>query len=722
MSNNNNQNNNPYDLFQIEQNGDGTIKLALLEAYHEAGVDSDLPEVITIPGEIDGQEVTALADEMFKNNTKIKEIILPDSVESIPHDFCNSATNLRVVRNTGHIKYIGGAAFACTRIREAVFPNLETLDMKSVTREETQETVQVGMAFAGCAYLEAVDIGKVTSIPERTFYGCAWLREVNWNGTEVAIGSRAFAQTRSLRELPWLAHATSIADNAFFYSRISTPLLTDNGTVSGVFPMGDNETNFWSGVGFTPCRNPLKTKLSQNYSEWKEVQFLESSSSQDNDPEVIKYPYGNACAIFAVMHIHSAITGKSYEHPSEFVAELYAEELSKYVYTDNWPGNITKVPEMFEDLGYRTKVYANTANITREAYQELVNALAEGAYIYSQAARTNDPSGGHAVVIYGINDLGEVCVLDSDVLHEAFREGGFERYGDIYTYTIPYQNIMDDNSAFIIVYPPEKEPVVDWTGYATVNTFTSDSKPSDYPENQVTISYVANDEGTPVSKQGILTAYRVGNSAFRTFMPKTKAALYLQIKPADAARDEWLEWTECNHQDFTRVGNNTISLQMMPDDLPTGVNICGVTAGAFPEDTKGYLTTYKLFSSFPNAREEWQPNGSMNKYVRHATSTGAWSDWYTITPSFTVDMEETDGENQYEPNMTVEKILAAINAGATVRCDISVDGVRYLLPLASVHSADDQMVLTYGLNMGNTQVTVIQTGNTATASVTAQAE
>ena len=439
---------------------------------------SKLPEVLVIPKKVDTIDVTSFAVGMFNENQYVKEIILPTEVEEIPQDFCRKAHNLRSIRgadgNMDHIKHIGAAAFMETRLKEARFPNLEALETKGDN---------LGGAFNGCAYLEVVDIGEVTSIPERTFTNCALLREVIWTPAETeaekteeeagetakfVIGPRAFSQTRSLVDFRFLEEVdrenVDVQPDAFFYSKIGISWLTDD---HKAFPT-EADKKFWKTVNFTPCENRIVTKLSQVNSDWTEKNFLTNYG--------IKYYMG--CALFAVMHIHSAITGKRYNHPDEFVEELRNDpELSRFLYYGNWPGQFKNTASMFEALGYRTEVHGNGSKLSKENFQALLDALAQGAYVYSQVytlknweedlkasqneteeqvQEDDDYDGGHAVVLYGVNDKNEVLVLDSNVLHESFRDGGFDPDIDIYTYAMPYQKMVGPTSDFIIVYPPEK--------------------------------------------------------------------------------------------------------------------------------------------------------------------------------------------------------------------------------------------------------------------------
>lgn len=585
MSSNNNENitettNNAHPYFKFEKDAQGKNVLVLHEAYRGVGFEGypfsqrgetetelELPEMLEIPDEIDGITVETLADGIFAGNKKVKNIKFLTNVKELPAWFCCSANNLRAIHGTGQIKSIGKNAFVSTRIKEALFPVLEELETG---------------AFAKCAYLETADIGKVSTIPMQAFYRCALLREVMGGENVNSIGKEAFFHTRSLRELPLLARVNKVEDGAFFYSRICTSLPAGNGIAEKAFPTVDNKTDFWTNVKFTPRRNRIVTKLSQLNSAWAGETFL-----LDDDKK-----YNEACALFAVMHIHSAITGKYYSTPDDFVAELKERDLFKFLTIYNWPGDFTSVAPMFEALGYRTEVHGNGSDLNRQDYQALVDALAEGAYIYTQVGTYSnwekdwdetEPNAGHAVVIYGINDLGEVCVLDSDVLHESFRQGGLEPNVDIYTYTMPYQNMVGSSSNFVIVYPTKE---AECAGCDAANMSTADCR------------------------------YKSG--------------------------------CRVTDDNTMLIHTDKISSETLPFELPTGVNVSVVTAAAdLPENTKGYLIAYNLFSGAANAREEWQPNGSADRYVRFAKNTEEWDAWRVITSaSYTSQTGETGSEDE----------------------------------------------------------------------------
>ena len=169
---------------------------------------------------------------------------------------------------------------------------------------------------------------------------------------------------------------------------------------------------------------------------------------------------------------------------------------------------------------------------------------------------------------------------------------------------------------------------------AANNAYSMATLPSQYPQNQVTTCQIY-DTTAPGGSVGILTAYVTDTLAYRTYMPKTSAKLYLQIKNSDA--DAWLDWVNSNQNDFRKLANNKILSTTAPSALSSGVTISTVASSTeiakLPEGVQGVMTAYNLFADCAKAREEWQPNGSIHKYIRYATSGSAWSPWYVFTPT-----------------------------------------------------------------------------------------
>lgn len=115
------------------------------------------PTTLEIPEKIDGLTVIAIAPEAFASQTRIQEVVLPDTLTEI-----------------------GEAAFAdCTALEEIEAPGVR------VIRAE---------AFQGCVKLETVTFSKkLATIEDRAFQSCSRLSALKAPSTLQEIGTDAFA-------------------------------------------------------------------------------------------------------------------------------------------------------------------------------------------------------------------------------------------------------------------------------------------------------------------------------------------------------------------------------------------------------------------------------------------------------------------------------------------------------------------------------------------------
>ncbi len=135
---------------------------------------------MTIPSEIDGRDVTRIADGAFENCTALKSLI-----------------------NWADIEYIGASAFkGCTSLKDISIPS---------------ETTFIGeSAFEGCTSLKTVIMwGDPTSIEKNTFKDCSKLTDISLSSSVTYIGESAFENCSSMSTVIIWGDITGIGKNAF---------------------------------------------------------------------------------------------------------------------------------------------------------------------------------------------------------------------------------------------------------------------------------------------------------------------------------------------------------------------------------------------------------------------------------------------------------------------------------------------------------------------------
>jgi uncharacterized repeat protein (TIGR02543 family) len=135
---------------------------------------------ITIPSEINGVPVTALADMAFEGNDDITSVVIPASVKTIGGNVFSYCTGLRKVTFKGPLTSMGTGVFYGAGLTAASIP-----DGISVLPDST---------FCNCASLTDVTIpANITEIDEDAFSGAGSLQHIVIPATVTKIGKEAFA-------------------------------------------------------------------------------------------------------------------------------------------------------------------------------------------------------------------------------------------------------------------------------------------------------------------------------------------------------------------------------------------------------------------------------------------------------------------------------------------------------------------------------------------------
>lgn len=137
----------PNAVFTYKDYGEGIV----IEGY------TGSPSTLEVPESIDGKTVVAIGENAFTGLTKLKKVVLPDTVTEI-----------------------GATAFA---------------DCENLTRVEAKGVVTIGVgAFQSCVDLKEIKLSEsVAVIEDRAFQGCGKLQELTVSSSLVEIGTDALA-------------------------------------------------------------------------------------------------------------------------------------------------------------------------------------------------------------------------------------------------------------------------------------------------------------------------------------------------------------------------------------------------------------------------------------------------------------------------------------------------------------------------------------------------
>lgn len=133
----------------------------ILTAYSGPGGDISIPAGITEVGARGVSATIGSAVAVFKNNTTITSVVIPDSVHTINNQAFRNCSNLSKITLPDEILFIGGYAFAATKITSINIPFPSSPDV-----------TWGNYIFSGCTELASVIFPEDTTIktlPTRFF-------------------------------------------------------------------------------------------------------------------------------------------------------------------------------------------------------------------------------------------------------------------------------------------------------------------------------------------------------------------------------------------------------------------------------------------------------------------------------------------------------------------------------------------------------------------------
>ena len=174
-------------------------------------------ENIVIPATINNSPVTSIGVDVFKNNTTIKTITIPETITSIPKGAFEGCTGLTRVNITNldawcKIEFNG---YTSNPLYYAGHLYLNGEPVTSITFPDDITSVSE-YAFIRCTDLTDVSIpDSVTAIGECAFRSCTNLENIRLSNNLQTIGASAFYDCKKLKTITLPESVTAIGKNAF---------------------------------------------------------------------------------------------------------------------------------------------------------------------------------------------------------------------------------------------------------------------------------------------------------------------------------------------------------------------------------------------------------------------------------------------------------------------------------------------------------------------------
>ncbi len=208
---------------------------------------------VTVPATYKGKNVIIIGAgkvnnyhyirDAFSDNTKIKRVILPDTVRNINNAsfmFCSSLEEIVMPK----VENIGAYAFyQCTSLKEMNLPttliNIYSYAFAGCTLLK-KVNLPTGLlnifsnAFSGCSSIEYIDFpSSLQTIQNCAFYKCNSLTDIKLNNTNVTISDSAFLDCAlkpniTVPETPYEFNNWTTGGNAYFPNWIHTTVIINN--------------------------------------------------------------------------------------------------------------------------------------------------------------------------------------------------------------------------------------------------------------------------------------------------------------------------------------------------------------------------------------------------------------------------------------------------------------------------------------------------------------
>lgn len=221
------------------------------DTYSVIGFSSHDEINIVIPERVKGKAVVSIQTGAFRNDDKIKSIIISSGVTSIGEGAFSGCVNLESLsfKNGAELETIGVSAFAnCTKLATATLPDglisigenaFENCSaLLAVEIPQSVETLSDNV-FRDCSRLESVVFATgstLTKIGEETFTGCMSLKSITLPDSLTDIGNSAFLGCSALVSVELPESLVNIEKYAFygcaFLAEITIPDSVENIGVS----------------------------------------------------------------------------------------------------------------------------------------------------------------------------------------------------------------------------------------------------------------------------------------------------------------------------------------------------------------------------------------------------------------------------------------------------------------------------------------------------------
>ena len=205
------------------------------------GIGTAVGTEIVIPNTYEGMSVTQIGIEALKDQTAVKNIILPESLKIIEESAFSGCTSLVSIAIPTAVTNIYASAFSCCY-------SLSSIDFGTGSKLKS-----IGKTAFYCTDLRTVDFGDnsaLRTIGDSAFFFCMKLSSIRFgkNSVLTTVGPYAFNSCSSLTTVTLPDTVTSIKTYAFYDCKLLTDIILPkslNSIANYAFYLCDKLTNIY---------------------------------------------------------------------------------------------------------------------------------------------------------------------------------------------------------------------------------------------------------------------------------------------------------------------------------------------------------------------------------------------------------------------------------------------------------------------------------------------
>ncbi len=314
-------------------------------------------------------------DQVFEDNNNIKKVIINDGITSIGDSAFNWCENLEAASIPDSVTEIGVNTFNMTKLTHSQTTDLKYVDGWLVGCGYNEVSVVVpgdvrGIANGAFYYsLESVTLSEgITVIPDKAFYGCDDLKEVNIPTSVNKIGIHAFYNCTSLKTVT-VPEGVSVINEKTFYGCTALEEVKLPSTVTKI-----EDYAFWN------CTGLKKIDIPKGVIDIGNSVFYNCTSLADvNIPDTVRTIGDHAFA--------SCGSLKSLTVPES--VETIGDLAFGFSWNSSWEINLQKVPD-FKLYCYRYSGAENYAVNNGIDYELLDSGFIKGDINFDTKVDTKD--------------------------------------------------------------------------------------------------------------------------------------------------------------------------------------------------------------------------------------------------------------------------------------------------------------------------------------------